>query len=127
MEEVSHVITHSCLLCVSTFYAAAPVITTTQSSISAFDVVIGYPLTLACISSGSPPDKFIWMKDGVLITKPTSITPVNHTSTSAIFRTNYTINNLAVSDNGTYTCIVSNPIGRDSHSITVYVCKYLSN
>ena len=54
------------------------------------------------------------MKDGVPITQSTSITAVNYTNTSAVFSTNYTINNFSTSDIGTYTCTVSNPIGSDS-------------
>ena len=108
-------------------YTAAPVITTKQSLISALDVVIGAPLTLTCTSSGSPPEIFIWMKDGVGInsTSITSIIAVNYTNTSAIFSTSYTISNLSTSDNGTYTCTVSNLIGNDCHAIAVHVCKYL--
>ena len=116
-----------CITYVYYIYAAAPVITTAQSSISALDVVIGSPLTLTCTSSGSPPDTFMWMKDGVPITQSTSITAVNYTNTSAVFSTSYTLNNLSTSDNGTYTCLVSNPIGEDSHAITVHVCKYLQS
>ena len=101
-------------------------ITTAQSSLSALDVVIGSPLTLTCTSSGSPPDTFIWMKDGIAITQFTSIA-VNYTNTSAMFNTSYTISNLSTSDNGTYTCLVSNPIGKDSHAITVHVCESIAS
>ena len=106
------------------FYTATPAIMNTQTSISALDVVIGSSLTLTCTSTGSPPDTFIWMKDGVPITQLTSITPANYTRTSAVFHSNYTINNLSLSDNGTYTCMVANTIGGDSHIINVYVCEF---
>ena len=89
----------------------------TTYSLSTMDVVIGSPLTLTCTSSGSPPDTFIWMKDGVLITHSTSITAVNYTNTIAVFSTNYTISNFSTSDIGTYTCTVSNPIGSNSRTI----------
>ena len=95
----------------------------TQSS-SVMDVVVGSPLTLTCTSSGSPPDTFIWMKDGVPITNSTSITAVNYTNTIAIFSANYTINSVNIKDNGTYMCIVSNPIGRDNKTINVSIGKY---
>ena len=85
------------------------------------EAVIGSPLNLSCISSGSPPDTFIWMKDGVLITHSTSITAVNHTNTNAVFSANYTISNLDIKDNGTYRCIVSNPIGNDNKTINVLI------
>lgn len=115
-------------LCVSSYCCtAAPAIMNTPSSISALDVVIGSSLTLTCTSTGSPPDTFIWMKDGALITQLTSITPANYTRTSAVFHSNYTINNLSLSDNGTYTCMVANIIGGDSHNINVYVCKLFFN
>ena len=63
------------------------------------------------------------MKDGVPVTQSTNIIPVNHTPTSAVFSTTYTISNLNISDNGTYTCTVSNPIGSDSRNITVFTSK----
>ena len=85
------------------------------------EAVIGSPLNLSCISSGSPPDTFIWMKDGVVITHSTNITAVNHTNTSAVFSTNYTISNLDIKDNGTYMCIISNPIGNDNKTINVLI------
>ena len=66
------------------------------------------------------------MKDGAPITQSTSIMTVNHTNKSAIFYSTYSVSKIGVSDNGTYTCIVSNPIGGDSHTITVGFCKYLS-
>ena len=81
------------------------------------DIVIGSPLTLTCTSSGSPPDTFTWKKDGVPLTRSTSITTVNYTNTIAIFSTNYTISNFSTSDIGAYTCTVSNPIGSDSRII----------
>ena len=94
---------------------APPVIT--KCSLSTMDVVIGSPLTLTCTSSGSPPDTFIWMKDGVPISHSTSITAVNYANITAVFNTNYTISNFSTSDIGTYTCNVSNPIGNDSRTI----------
>ena len=87
------------------------------------EAAIGSPLTLTCASSGSPPDTFIWMKDGIVITNSFSFTAVNHTKTSAVFSTNYTISNLTIKDNGTYMCIVSNPIGIDNKTITVLISK----
>ena len=86
------------------------------------DIVIGSPLTLTCTSSGSPPDTFTWKKDGVPLTRSTSITTVNYTNTIAIFSTNYTISNFSTSDIGAYTCTVSNPIGSDSRII---IGKYI--
>ena len=97
------------------YHAASPVITTYSSS--TMDVIIGNSLTLTCTSSGSPPDIFIWMKNGVPVTNSTSITAVNYTNTSAVFSINYTISNFNTNDIGTYTCTVCNPIGSDSRSI----------
>ena len=88
-------------------------------SSSTITVVVGLPLTLSCTSQGSPPDTFTWMKDGVSITQSTSITTVTHTNTSAVYRSDYIINSVSSSDNGTYTCTVTNPIGSDSETITV--------
>ena len=98
---------------------ASPVIISTQPPSSALDVDIGSTLTLTCVSSGSPPDIFMWMKDGVLITNSSSITELNYTNSSAVFSTNYTISNLSISDTGVYTCTVSNPIGSDNKTINV--------
>ena len=50
---------------------------------------------------------------------------MNYTNTSAVFSINYTISNVSISDNGTYTCTVSNPIGSDSTAISVVVGKYI--
>ena len=89
------------------------------SSSSSVTIVVGSPLTLSCTSQGSPPDTFTWMKDGFPITQSTSITTVTYTNTSAVYRSDYIINNVSSSDSGTYTCTVSNPIGSDSETITV--------
>jgi len=98
---------------------ATPVITTATSS--TVNVVIGISLTLSCTSEGSPPDIFTWIKDGVPITQSSSIsiTAVNHNNNKAVFRSDYTISRVTTSDSGIYTCNVTNPIGSDSHSITV--------
>jgi len=90
-------------------------------SSSALTVVVGSPLTLSCVSRGSPPDTFTWRKDSGPIVQSTSIVTVIHNGTSAVFRAEYTINNVTTSDNGTYTCTVTNPIGSDSETITVNV------
>ena len=99
-------------------YTAAPMIDTPSSS--TVTVTIGSPLTLSCTSQDSPPDTFTWMKDGdQTVLQSTSITAVDHTSTSAVFRANYSIDRFTASDSGTYTCTVTNPIGSDSATITV--------
>ena len=77
-------------------------------------------LNLNCTSRGSPPDTFTWRKDGGSILQ--SITnQVTYTSTSAVFRADYSIDSVTTSDSGTYTCTVTNPIGSDSVMITVVV------
>ena len=91
------------------------------SSSSAVDIDIGSNITLSCTSSGSPPDTFTWMKDGVPVTQSTSITAVTYDDNSAVFHANYSIDNVTASDIGTYTCTVTNPIGSDSATITVVV------
>ena len=89
-------------------------------------VTIGSSYTLSCTSSGSPPDTFTWMKDGdPTVLQSTNVTAVNHTSTSAVFRADYVIDNIAESDIGTYTCTVINPIGSDNATITVVTRKML--
>ena len=95
-------------------------------SSSTVAVTIGSSLTLSCTSRGSPPDTFTWRKDNdPTVLQSTSITAVNYTSTSAVFRADYFINSVITSDNGTYTCTVTNPIGSDSTIITVVVGKLL--
>ena len=97
-----------------------------MSSPSSLSVVgIGSNITLTCTSSGSPPDTFTWMKDGVPVTQSTDITAVDYTSTSAVFSSSYTISNVSISDNGTYTCTVTNPIGSDNDTFTVNVHRKL--
>ena len=91
-------------------------------SSSTVTVIASSPLTLSCTSRGSPPDTFTWMKFGnQTVLQSTSITAVNYTSTSAVFRADYSIDSVTASDNGTYTCIVTNPIGSHSAAITVIV------
>ena len=85
-------------------------------------VNVGSSLTLSCTSRGSPPDVFTWRKDNdPTVLQSTSITAVDYTSTSAVFRANYSIDSVTTSDSGTYTCTVTNPIGSDSATITVVV------
>ena len=106
------------MLLTNFIHTAAPVITTTLSTVNS---VLGSPLTLSCTSEGSPPDTFTWMKDAMLLTPTPSITTVTHDDTTAIFRSDYTVNNVTTSDNGIYTCTVTNPIGSDSFNITFAV------
>jgi len=90
-------------------------------SSSTVRLVVGSPLTLSCTSQGSPPDTFTWRKDGLPLTPPSIITTVTHTDSMAVFQINHTINSVATSDSGTYSCNVTNPIGSDSETITVSV------
>ena len=101
-------------------HTAAPVIDIPSSSTVIF--LVGSSLKLNCTSRGSPPDTFTWRKDGGSILQ--SITnQVTYTSTSAVFRADYSIDSVTTSDSGTYTCTVTNPIGNDSTTITVFICK----
>ena len=127
MEEVSHLIyiIIPSLNHLSSLYTAAPVIDTPSSS--TVTVTMGSSLTLSCTSQGSPPDTFTWRKDNdPTVLQSTSITAVDYTSTSAVFRADYSIDSVTTSDSGTYTCTVTNPIGSDSTTITVVVSKLSS-
>ena len=98
----------------------------TANSSSSISVVDGYNIILSCTSSNSPPDTFTWMKDDDPTVLPsTDVTPVEHTNTIAVFNINYTITDFSISDSGTYTCTVTNPIGSDSTTITVNLRKLL--
>ena len=91
-------------------------------SLSTVTVAVDSSLTLSCTSQDSPPDTFTWRKDNDLtVLQSTSITAVDYTSTSAVFRADYSIASVTTSDNGTYTCNATNPIGSDSAIITVVV------
>ena len=110
--------------CFSSLYTAAPRINTPLSS--TVTVTVGDPLTLSCTSQGSPPDTFTWRKDNdPTVLQSTSITAVNYTNTRTVFRADYSINSFTTSDSGTYTCIVTNPIGSDNATITVVVVSKL--
>ena len=90
-------------------------------SSSTVAVTIGSSLTLSCTSRGSPPDTFTWRKhNDPRVLQSTSITAVDYTSTSAVFGADYSINNVTVSDSGIYTCTVTNAIGSDNATITVF-------
>ena len=92
---------------------------------------VGATITLSCISRGSPPDTYMWQReDDPMMLQSTSIGALEHTNTSAVFQATYTIDSVDFDNNGTYTCIVVNPIGSDNATITViaistyvYVCK----
>ena len=104
----------------SSLYTAPPVIDTPSSS--TVTVPFGSTLTISCTSQGSPPDTFTWRKDNdPTVLQSTSITAVDHTNTSAVFRADYSIDSVTTSDSGTYICTVTNPIGSDSAAITVVV------
>ena len=108
----------------SSLYTAAPVIDTPSSSTGTVNV--GDPLTLSCTSRGSPPDTFTWRKDNdPAVLQSTSITAVDYTNTSAVFRADYSIASVTTSDSGTYTCNVTNPIGSYTATITVVVASKL--
>ena len=87
---------------------------------STVTVNVGSSLTLSCTSRGSPPDTFTWRKDNDIILQSTT-NQIIYNSTTAIFRADYSIDSVTLSDNGTYTCTVTNPIGSDSTIITVDV------
>ena len=109
---------------ISSLYTAAPMIDTPLSS--TVTSVVGFSLTLSCTSRGSPPDTFTWKKDNdPTVIQSTSITVMNYTNTTAVFRANYSIDNVTISDSGTYTCTVTNPIGNDSTNITVVAISKL--
>ena len=88
---------------------------------STITVFVDSPLSLSCTSRGSPPDTFTWMKDGTAAPLIPTLTAATHNPTDAIFRSDYNISSTTTSDMGTYTCIVTNPIGSDSFTITVIV------
>ena len=116
------------MICYEHFHTAAPVITamsSSSSSLSAVDIVLGSNITLTCTSSGSPPDTFAWMKDGFLVPQSNDITTVTYTNTMAVFSSSYTISNIGIIDNGIYTCTVTNPIGSDNYTFTVNIRKLL--
>ena len=107
------------------FLDTAPPMIELPSS-STIVATIGSSLTLSCTSRDSPPDTFTWRKDNdPTVQQSTSITAVNYTNTSAVFRADYSIDNVTASDIGTYTCTVINPIGNDSANITVVASKLL--
>ena len=124
MEEVSCLIYVylSSLNHLSSLYTAAPVID--HISPNTMTINVGESLTISCISRGSPPDTFTWRKDNGTVLQSTT-TPVTYNANSAVFRANYSIDSVTTSDNGTYTCTVTNPIGMNNATITVTVISKL--
>ena len=100
----------------SSLYIAAPVID--PISPNTMTVNVGDSLTLSCTSRGSPPDTFTWRKDNGPVLQSTT-TPVTYNDYSAVFRADYSTDSVTISDSGTYTCNVTNPIGSDIATITV--------
>jgi len=100
-------------------YTAAPVIDLPSPSVVNF--FAGDYIILSCTSRGSPPDTFTWMKDGSPVTSSPTLNAVDHDSTNAVFRSDYTLESATTSDKGTYTCTVTNPIGSDIQTIKVGV------
>ena len=95
-------------------------------SSSTITVTSNSSFTLSCTSRGSPPDTFTWRKDNdPTVLQSTSITAVDYSNTSAVFRADYSIDNVTISDSGTYTCTMTNPIGSNNATITVNVGKSL--
>ena len=119
--NITHIYNHHniCILWFS-LNVAAPEIYSPSSPTNMVQV-IGSTLRLSCYSRGSQPDAFTWMKDGVPITQSVSITTIAFTSTTAKFRSCYTISGLNTSDIGTYTCTVTNNLGSDNQTINVTV------
>ena len=107
----------------SSLYTVAPAID--PISPNTMTVNVDDSLTLSCTSRGSPPDTFTWRKDNGPVLQSTSITAVDYTRTSAVFRADYSINSATTSDSGTYTCNVTNAIRSDSATITVDVMSKL--
>ena len=89
---------------------------------------ISSSFTLSCTSRGSPPDIFTWRKDNdPTVLQSTSIIAVDYTGTRAVFHGDYSIDSVTTSDNGTYTCTVTNPIGSGSAAITVVTTGMCTN
>jgi len=82
-------------------------------------VPVRVSLTLSCTSRGSPPDAFTWTKDNSPIKPTPPLIMVIHNSIAAVFRSEYVINSVNTRDSGRYSCIATNPIGRDSQTISV--------
>ena len=121
MEEVSSLDLYiPSLSQFSSLYTAAPVISTPSTSSSTVTVGVGSSLTLSCISRNSPPDTFTWRKENGPVLQSTT-NPETYTTNSAVFRADFSIDNVTASDSGTYTCTVTNPIGSDSATIIVVV------
>ena len=119
MGEVSDLLCCGCYLHFVVLYVAAPLIDPPSSS--SIIIIAGSNLTLSCTSRGSPPDTFIWRKDSGSVVQSSSLITVSHTNTSAVFRSEYMIDNATTNDSGTYKCTVTNPIGSDGEVINVSV------
>ena len=98
------------------FIIASPVLTTPSQNVYA---ALGDSVSLSCTSEGSPPDTFAWMKDGIELQSNINTASVTYTGSAAVFQSTYSISNFSSSDIGTYTCTVTNPIGKASMDISL--------
>ncbi|XP_060079143.1 hemicentin-1-like [Ylistrum balloti] len=93
-------------------------------TVSAYTVDVGSQATLACIVEASPPATSVyWTKiiDGVSSTISTSVAKYEG---SSVGTPSLTINNLAVSDEGSYRCNAINTVGTGSSGLTSLIVAY---
>ncbi|GFT96761.1 fibroblast growth factor receptor 4 [Nephila pilipes] len=92
---------------------ASPVFTNNLTE-TAVKIGIGSILYLDCPADGFPEPKIVWHKDG---------SPVNEIKEAHFHDWSLKIENVAESDEGQYTCIISNSEGLISFNFTVEVVK----
>lgn len=69
--------------------------------------------SFSCYSTGIPVPNITWFRNGSMISNGIQATPSSLSSSTLLYEYNETlmINNVMVSDNGSYSCAVENSVG----------------
>ena len=73
-----------------------------------------------CEVHGQPPPVVTWRKDGIALTKSTSVF-ITETTNYSVISSNMTLTNATLEDIGTYECNAENDLGESSENFSIFV------